>query len=144
MSDFSENSITIESGIDEVRALLFDLGNYPQWATAIKSAEVKEKDDQGRPTKVKVSVDAGVLRDQVTLDYDWSGAPGTLTFSLDEADLLTEMTGSYISAAVDDETKVSYQLKVGLSLPVPSMMRKKAELATIDQFLSQLKAKLES
>lgn len=144
MSDFSENSITIEAGIDEVRALLFDLGNYPQWAAAIKSAEVKEKDGQGRPIKVKVSVDAGVLRDQVTLDYDWTDAPGTLAFSLDDADLLTEMTGSYITVAVDDETKVTYQLKVGLSLPVPSMMRKKAELATIDQFLSQLKSKLES
>ena len=144
MSEFSENSIVIESPIDQVRSLLFDLAEYPKWSTSIKSVQVLESDAQSRPTKVRISVDAGVLRDQVVLDYDWSMAPGELIFSLDDADLLTEMAGSYSTVeAGEGETKVTYKLKVGLSMPVPSMMRQKAERATIDQVLNQLKSTLE-
>jgi len=144
MSDVSKNSITIEAAADDVRATLFDLAAYPQWSTAIKSVEVLESDAQSRPTKVKISVDAGVMKDRVTLDYDWSAAPEKLTFSFDDADLLTDMSGSYlIKDNGDDTTSVTYELTVALSMPVPSMMRHKAELATIDLALNQLKKKFE-
>ena len=43
----------------------------------------------------------------------------------------------------DDTTTVKYQLTVALSMPVPAMMRQKAERATIDLALNQLKTKLE-
>ncbi len=125
--------------------MLFDLANYPSWSTAIKSAEVLETNSDSRVTKIRTSIDGGVLRDNVTLEYDWSGAPGKLSFSLEDADLLTEMSGSYtIESLDDDETKVTYQLKVGISMPVPAMMRQKAEKSSIDLALSQLKTKLEN
>jgi len=144
MSDLSKNSITIEALADEVSKVLFDLAEYPNWSTAIKSVEVLEKDASDRATKVKMSIDAGVMKDRVTLDYDWASAPSRLDFSLDDADLLTEMTGSYlIKDNGDDTTTVTYELTVGLSMPVPAMMRQKAERATIDQALNQLKKKIE-
>ena len=144
MSDISENSITIEAPISEVASLLTDLANYPSWSTAIKSVEVKEKDSSGRATKAKISIDAGVMKDRVVLDYDWSKTPSEITFELDEADLLTEMTGAYkLTDNGDDTTTVKYELTVALSMPVPAMMRQKAERATIDLALNQLKAKLE-
>jgi len=145
MSDLSKNSIKIEASADEVSKVLFDLTEYPNWSTAIKSVEVLEKDATDRATKVKMSIDAGVMKDRVTLDYDWASAPSRLDFSLDDADLLTEMTGSYlIKDNGDDTTTVTYELTVGLSMPVPAMMRQKAERATIDQALNQLKKKIES
>jgi uncharacterized membrane protein len=144
MSDISENSITIEAPISEVASVLTDLANYPSWSTAIKSVEVKEKDSSGRATKAKISIDAGVMKDRVVLDYDWSKTPSEITFELDEADLLTEMTGAYkLTDNGDDTTTVKYELTVALSMPVPAMMRHKAERATIDLALNQLKAKLE-
>jgi hypothetical protein len=91
-----------------------------------------------------MSIDAGVMKDRVVLDYDWSKSPSEISFSLDEADLLTEMSGTYeITDNGDDTTTVKYQLTVALSMPVPAMMRQKAERATIDLALSQLKTKLE-
>ena len=91
-----------------------------------------------------MSIDAGMMKDRPTLDYDWSAAPGTLSFSLDEADLLTGMDGVYSIKSIDeDTTEVTYQLQVSLSMPVPAMMRKKAEKATIDAALTQLKTHLE-
>ena len=144
MSDISENSITIEAPIGEVVAVLTDLASYPTWSTAIKSVEVQDKDASGRATKVKMSIDAGVTKDRVILDYDWSKSPAEISFALDDADLLTEMSGIYeIADNGDDTTTVKYQLAVALSMPVPAMMRQKAERATIDLALSQLKTKLE-
>jgi hypothetical protein len=84
------------------------------------------------------------MKDRVILDYDWSGAPNLITFELDDADLLTEMTGAYkLKDNGDDTTTVEYELTVALSMPVPAMMRKKAERSTIDLALNQLKSKLE-
>ncbi len=144
MSDLSTSTISIDAPVDAVRAILFDLAGYPSWSTAIKSAEVKQSDDQGRATSVKVSIDAGMMKDRVLLNYDWSKAPERLEFSLEEADLLTAMNGAYITKAIDaDTTSVTYELGVEVSLPIPAMMRTKAEKATIDQALAQLKAHAE-
>jgi hypothetical protein len=86
-----------------------------------------------------------MMKDRPTLDYDWSQAPNKLSFSLDEADLLTSMDGVYTISAIDeDTTEVTYELGVDLSMPVPAMMRQKAEKATIDAALAQLKSYLEA
>jgi uncharacterized membrane protein len=145
MTDLSKSLISIDAPIDRVQKALFELDKYPEWSSQIKSAETLARDDQGRITKVKMSIDAGMMKDRPTLDYDWSQAPNKLSFSLDEADLLTSMDGAYTIVAVDeDTTEVTYELGVELSMPVPAMMRQKAEKATIDAALAQLKSYLEA
>jgi uncharacterized membrane protein len=145
MTDLSKSLISIDAPIDRVQKALFELDKYPEWSSQIKSAEALARDDQGRITKVKMSIDAGMMKDRPTLDYDWSQAPNKLSFSLDEADLLTSMDGVYTISAIDeDTTEVSYELGVDLSMPVPAMMRQKAEKATIDAALAQLKSYLEA
>ena len=145
MSDLSTSTVTVEAPAEHVQAVLFDLPSYPTWSTSIKSVNVITTDEKGRATQVQVSVDAGALKDKPTLNYDWSKAPGRLEFSLEDADLLTEMTGAYIiKDNGDDTTDVTYELTVGLSMPVPALMRQKAEKSTIDLALKQLKEKLEN
>ena len=144
MSEPSKNSITIDSSIDEVSSVLSDLESYPSWTTAIKKVEVLERDSSNRPAKVTIAIEAGVLKDRASLTYDWSKLPGEITFSLDEADMMTEMSGSYlIKDNGDDTTTVTYSLTTQISMPVPEMMRKKVELSTIDAALSQLKKRVE-
>jgi hypothetical protein len=145
MTDLSKSLISIDAPIEVVQKALFELDKYPEWSSQIKSAEALARDDQGRITKVKMSIDAGMMKDRPTLDYDWSQAPNKLSFSLDEADLLTSMDGVYSISAIDaDTTEVTYELGVSLSMPVPAMMRQKAEKATIDAALAQLKSHLEA
>jgi hypothetical protein len=144
MSEFSKATITIDAPINAVQELLFALDKYPEWSTQIKSAEAIDRDEQGRITKVRMSIDAGMMKDRPTLDYDWSEAPSKLSFTLDDADLLTGMNGVYSIKSIDeDTTEVTYELEVSLSMPIPAMMRQKAEKATIDAALSQLKTHLE-
>lgn len=145
MSEFSKATVTIEAPISKVQETLFAVDKYPEWSSQIKSAEALERDSQDRITKVKMTIDAGMMKDRPTLDYDWSQAPGKLMFSLDDADLLTSMDGAYTFKSIDeDTTEVTYELMVGVSMPIPAMMRQKAEKATIDAALSQLKNYLEN
>jgi uncharacterized membrane protein len=145
MSDISTSTVTIQATAGEIQEVLSNLSAYPTWSTTIKSVNVITTDDQGRATQVQVSVDAGALKDNPTLNYDWSKAPNRLEFSLEDADLLTEMSGAYIiKDNGDDTTDVTYELTVGLSMPVPAVMRQKAEKSTIDLTLKQLKEKLEN
>jgi uncharacterized membrane protein len=80
MSDLTSGTISIAAPLATVQAILFDIAQYPAWSTAIKSVEVLAKDDQGRVTSAKLAVDAGMMKDRVTLDYDWSTAPSRLVF----------------------------------------------------------------
>ena len=145
MSELSRSTITIDAPFSAVSEDLFALEKYPEWSSSIKAAEAVARDEQGRITKVKMTIDAGMMKDRVVLDYDWSKAPALLSFSLDEADLLTGMDGSYSITSIDgDTTEVTYELTVSLSMNIPAMMRQKAEKGTIDAALAQLKAALEA
>jgi hypothetical protein len=144
MSSVSTSTVSITASADEIRAVLFDIASYPSWSTSFKSVTVLASDGQGRPTQVSMSVDAGALKDKPTLNYDWSAYPDRLDFSLEDADLLTQMSGAYIVKDNGDETEVTFELTVALSMPVPDIMRTKAEKSTIDLALKQLKEKLEN
>ena len=144
MSSVSTSTVSITASADEVRAVLFDIASYPSWSTSFKSVTVLASDGQGRPTQVSMSVDAGALKDKPTLNYDWSAYPDRLDFSLEDADLLTQMSGAYVVKYNGDETEVTFELTVALSMPVPDIMRTKAEKSTIDLALKQLKEKLEN
>jgi len=143
MSEKSSSTIVIDAPLADVQAALFDIATYPEWLTSIKKADVLERDDQGRTIKAKLAIDAGMMKDRVTLDYDWSAAPASLSFSMDEADLLTQMDGTYFIKAIDeDSTQVTYELTVAVSLPVPSMMITKSQQQTIDAALKELAARV--
>ena len=139
----SSSKILIEAGADGVRKVLFDIANYPTWSRSIKATKVESSDSEGRPLRIQLTIEAGMLRDKPTLDYDWSGAPEKVTFSLVDADLLTQMDGTYIVKSVGDECEVSYELDTDVSMPVPKPMLHAAELSTIKAALDELKAHIE-
>jgi hypothetical protein len=144
MSESSTSTVEVTAPLAEVAAKLSAIAGYPEWLSSIKKVEVTESDAEGRATKADVSIDAGVMKDRATLSYDWSQAPNEITFSLDDADLMTAMDGKYTLKALDaDTTLVTYELGVELSLPVPRMMISKTEKTTIDQALKELQAQFE-
>ena len=144
MADFSSNSLSIDAPAADVMAVLTDLEGYPTWSTSIKSVESLERDPEGRATKVKVKVEAGPLKDRATLIYDYTKLPNEITFSLEDADLMTAMSGGFLVKDNGDDTcTVTYSLGVEISMPVPDMMRRKAEMSTIEAALGQLKKKIE-
>jgi hypothetical protein len=101
MSQKSTSTVVIDAPLADVQAALFSIESYPEWLSSIKKVDVIERDSQNRVTKAKLSIDAGMMKDRVVLDYDWSAEPATLTFTMDEADLLTQMDGTYTLKALD-------------------------------------------
>lgn len=139
----SSSKILIEAGADDVRKVLFDIANYPEWSRSIKAAKVESSDDQGRPLRIELTIEAGMLRDKATLDYNWSQAPEKVSFSLVDADLLTQMDGVYTVKALGDETEVTYELESDVSMPIPKPMLQSAEQGIIKAALEELKEKIE-
>lgn len=139
----SSSKILIEAGADDVRKVLFDIANYPEWSRSIKATKVESSDDQGRPLRIELTIEAGMLRDKATLDYNWSQAPEKVSFSLVDADLLTQMDGVYTVKALGDETEVTYELESDVSMPIPKPMLQSAEQGIIKAALEELKEKIE-
>jgi uncharacterized membrane protein len=139
MSDMSRSTIVIEAPMSQVSEVLFDLEKYPDWSDSITKVKVTERDEGGRVTGATLTIAAGAVKDEVSLSYNWDGAPGRLEFELEDANMLTKMDGAYILKDLGDETEVTYELSVGLSMPIPQMMITKQEKTTIDQALAQLK-----
>ncbi len=135
----SRSTIVIEAPMSQVSEVLFDLEKYPDWSDSITKVKVTERDEGGRVTGATLTIAAGAVKDEVSLSYNWDGAPERLEFELEDANMLTKMDGSYILKDLGDETEVTYELSVGLSMPIPQMMITKQEKTTIDQALAQLK-----
>ena len=135
----SRSTIVIEAPISHVSEVLFDLEKYPEWSDSITKVKVSERDESGRVTGATLTISAGALKDEVSLSYNWDGAPQRLEFELEDANMLTKMDGAYILKDLGDETEVTYELSVGVSMPIPQMMVTKQEKTTIDQALAQLK-----
>jgi ribosome-associated toxin RatA of RatAB toxin-antitoxin module len=143
MSEKSTATVLIDAPLADVQEALFAIDAYPEWLSSIKKSEILESDGSGRVLKAKLAIDAGMMKDRVTLDYDWSAAPLVLSFSMDEADLLTQMDGSYILKAIDeDTTQVTYELTVAVSLPVPLIMITKGQQQIIDAALKELASRV--
>lgn len=139
MSDISRATIIIEAPMSQVSEVLFDLEKYPEWSDSITKVKVTERDESGRVTGATMSISAGAVKDDVSLTYNWDNAPSRLEFELEDANMLTKMDGAYLLKDLGDETEVTYELSVGLSMPIPQMMITKQEKSTIDQALAQLK-----
>lgn len=135
----SRSTVVIEAPMSHVSEVLFDLEKYPEWSDSITKVKVSERDEAGRVTGATLTIAAGALKDEVSLSYNWDGAPGRLEFELEDANMLTKMDGAYILKDLGDETEVTYELSVGVSMPIPQMMVTKQEKTTIDQALAQLK-----
>lgn len=139
----TRSTIIIEAPLAQVAEAIASVGTYPSWSSSMKAVKVLEG-EASKPTKVEMSLVSGALRDEAILTFDWSNFPTSLTFSLESADLLTAMDGTQELKSIGEDTEVSYALTVALSMPVPDMMRLKAEKAVVDQTLKELKAHVEN
>lgn len=143
MSDRTSARISIAAPPAAVLAVIADVAAYPDWNAEVRSAEVLAVTDDGRPERARFVVDASLIKDTYVLRYTWDGSG--VSWTLDEAKLLTGMDGSYALAPHGDgATQVTYTLAVELNIPVLGLLRRKGEKVIIDRALKGLKARVES
>jgi hypothetical protein len=143
MADRTSSSIMISASAPEIMAVIADFPAYPGWAEGITAAEVLSTAENGRAEQVRITLEAGPIKDTYVLAYDWSG-DDAVHWHLDEAGtMLTGMTGAYRLAPGDGSTEVTYELAVDVRIPMIGMVRRKAEKRIIETALKGLKRRVE-
>jgi uncharacterized membrane protein len=144
VADQASSSITIAAPRDDVLAVIADIERYPEWTGQIKSAQVLETDAGGRPQQARFVMDAGVLKDEYTLAYDWNDA-GVEWQLVGKSSVQKSQVGSYSLADKGGAgTEVTYRLAVDIAMPMLGMFKRKAEKMIMDSALKELKKRVES
>jgi carbon monoxide dehydrogenase subunit G len=143
MADQSTQSITIDAPPDAVMAVIADFANYPAWTGSVKKAEVLEADADGRAKRVAFSLDAGVIRDEYELEYQWS-QDTKVEWNLVSGRMMRSQQGSYVLQPDGGGTLVTYSLTVDLAIPMLGLLKRKAERVVMDTALKELKKRVES
>jgi hypothetical protein len=125
MAEQSTQSIVIDAAPAAIMAVIADFPNYPTWAGSVKRADVVEDGADGRAKRVAFTLDAGVIRDQYELVYEWS-SDSRVDWVLVKGQMMRAQIGSYVLAALDPQrTQVTYSLTVDLAIPMLGLLKRK-------------------
>lgn len=144
MVDQSTQSIVIKASPAKIMSVIADFDAYPEWAEAVKEAEVLESDAEGRAAKVRFVLDAGVVKDTYVNVYEWSADGTTVSWNLVEGQVQKAQRGSYrLRPESSGRTEVTYTLAVDLAIPMIGLFKRKAEKMIMDTALKELKRRVE-
>jgi hypothetical protein len=135
--------MTIEAPRPVIMAVIADFGTYPQWATGVRAADVLQTGSDGRAERVRFTVDAGVIKDSYVLGYAWQGDDAVRWTLVERGSAISEMSGAYLLEQVGAATKVTYELTVGLAIPMIGMLKRQAEKRIIDTALKGLRSRVQ-
>ncbi|MCZ7428179.1 SRPBCC family protein [Micromonospora sp. WMMA1949] len=146
MADSSTQSIIIGASPDQVAAVICDFPSYPEWAEAVRAAEVIEEYEDGYASQVRFTLDAGVMADEYVLAYEYAEDISRIEWHLvAPSKMQRSQRGSYdLAGNPDSTTTVTYTLEVELSVAMLGMFRRKAEKMIMDAALKQLKRRVEA
>jgi Polyketide cyclase / dehydrase and lipid transport len=149
MAEHTRASITIDAAPAEIMGVIADFAHYPEWTGEVTEAEVVSTDDHGRAEQVRLLLDAGALKDEHTLAYEWIGTVGQekeVRWSLVRSKMLRAIDGSYQLHPLGGgaRTEVTYQLIVDVKIPMLGGIKRKVEKVIIDRALDGLKKRVES
>ena len=142
MADQSTQSIVVDAPPADVMAVIADFPSYPQWVAAAKRVEVEETGDDGRARRVHFVLDAGAVKDDYVLEYDWDG-DRKVSWNLVKGQMQKRQEGSYTLEPTKGGTEVTYRITIDLSIPMLGMIKRKAEKVILDTALKELKKRVE-
>jgi ribosome-associated toxin RatA of RatAB toxin-antitoxin module len=146
MADRAQSSVEIAAEPAAVLDVIADFEHYPEWAEQVKACTVLSEDGDGWADQVEFTLDAGAIKDNYVLEYDWDvteDGTGSVRWHLVRATLLKGLTGSYALARSSTGTTVTYDLEVDLTMPMIGMLKRKAEKHIINTALTELKKRVE-
>jgi ribosome-associated toxin RatA of RatAB toxin-antitoxin module len=124
-----------------------DIASYPEWAQGITAVEIVDVDSQGRVTTATFIAEAIGRQTRYTLDYDYADAPSAIRWSQRAGDLTTRVDGAYTFAPSPmdpDITDVSYELSIGLAVPLPGFVKRRAEAKIVGAALGRFRERVEN
>lgn len=95
MADQSTQSIEVDAPPERVMAVIADFPSYPEWAKQVREAEVLARDEAGRPGQVRLTLDAGPIKDVYTLEYTWAPHGRAVSWHLVKGQMQKAQDGHY-------------------------------------------------
>jgi len=142
-----ENVIEVDASPEACYALVQQLDRYPEWQTQVRSAEVIERDGEGRPLVVETGSDARVRELRYRLRYKHE-PPGRMSWTYVKGDV-KDLTGEYRFEPIDGgRTRVTFRLDVDpgrrLGLLLRGPLADKVRDYVMGSTLDELKAEVET
>jgi hypothetical protein len=94
-----------------------DLERWTEWARDLERVEVLEREDGGRPQRVRMVADLFGKEFDAVVDFHHDQAPGELRFTLVEARKLALLEGSFCFESSSAGTTMTYDLRMVLVKP---------------------------
>jgi uncharacterized membrane protein len=143
MADATVQSIEIMAPAKAVFAVAADLDHYTEWASAVKSVKVLEKDRNGRAKRAAFVVDGMVKEISYTLSYVYD-EPTSIAWTAEPGPDIRSMEGSYSFNTLDDGgTEVVYALKADPAFIIPGFLRRQVEKQIVSTALRGLRKRVE-
>jgi hypothetical protein len=143
MADRTTSTITIALPRNIVMGVIADFPAYPEWA-GVHSAEVTESGGDGRARMVRFELDAGIIKDRYVLGYEWDGDAQVHWDLVEQGSVISEMSGAYLLAERGGDTEVTFELTIGVRIPIIGILKRRAEKTIIDTALKGLKSRAET
>jgi hypothetical protein len=143
MADEAHEHISVEASPARCFEVAVDFERYPDWAKDVKQVSILERDGTGRADRVEFRV-AGLGRSiRYVLAYDYGEAPDAFSWGLVEGDVLRRLDGRYAFELEGSGTRVTYDLAVDVSIPLPGLIRRRAAGMIMGTALRELKKEAE-
>ncbi len=142
MAERSEGTIEIEASPEEILEVIADFDAYPDWVEGIRKAEVLERGEGGRATRVAFDFSAMGFSASYTLRYEWD-EDGVRWTTEEASGAVRDVQGEYALEALNGDTKVSYRLAVDLNVKLPGFVKRRADKQAIQTALDGLKRRVE-
>lgn len=113
----------IEASPAEIMDVLFDLESLTEWSSAHQKVEILDRDEEGRPLRSRQVVKIVGISDEQVLDYAVhdDGVSWTLVSSKQQR----AQQGRYTLVPDGDATRVTFELTVDPTVPLPGFVVKK-------------------
>jgi len=135
--------IHIDAPPERTYEVATDYERYPEWAKDVKQANVLERDAEGRGAQVEYRAAAFGRSTRYVLQYDYSQAPAAFSWTLVEGEMVRTIDGTYRFDQDADGTRVSYDLAIDPSIPLPGFLKRRTAGMIVSTALKELKKAVE-
>jgi ribosome-associated toxin RatA of RatAB toxin-antitoxin module len=143
MADEAHEHMSVAASPTRLWEIATDYERYPDWARDVKHVAVLERDSEGRGRRVEYRV-AGLGKSiRYVLEYDYADAPGAFSWHFVEGDWLRALDGRYGFEPEGEGTRVTYDLLVDVSAPLPGLIKRRAASMIMGTALKELKKEAE-
>ncbi len=143
MADSTVQTIEIDADPTDCFAVAADVAAYPEWATGVRTTEVLETDDEGRPSRARFVIDGMVKEITYVLEYRYD-PPSRIAWTAEPGADLKTMDGSYEFEPIGEgRTQVVYALRAEPAFTIPGFLRRQVEKQIVTTALRGLRDRVE-